>query len=147
MPILYIINSIVARRMVYPYNISARESACAVVRTITAAKKRLQNLLYKPIILNSPLHLLHLYETFLGGPVPRPTIFGLENYIRFLYLNPVEIVEQIFVPDRYCLKKNLNASRPFEHLPQGEKMLLLLCCSHEPIGPQPYPVIYSLYSL
>ena len=85
-----------------------------------------------------------------GGPVPRPTIFGLENYIRFLYLNPVEIVEQIFVPDRYCLKKNLNASinRPFEHLPQGEKMLLLLlCCSHEPIGPQPYPVIYSLYSL
>ena len=50
--------------MVYPYNISARESARTVVRTITAAKKRLQNLLYKLIILNSPLHLLHLYDFF-----------------------------------------------------------------------------------
>ena len=35
----------------------ARESDCAVRRIITAAKKRLQNLLYKPI---SPLH-LHLF--------------------------------------------------------------------------------------
>ena len=37
-------------------DICARESACAIVRTITAAKKRLQNLLYKPIILNSEPH-------------------------------------------------------------------------------------------
>ena len=34
----------------------ARESDCAVRRIITAAKKRLQNLLYKPIILNSGPH-------------------------------------------------------------------------------------------
>ena len=43
--------------MVPPYGIGcARESDCAVVRTITAAKKRLQNLLYKPISLNSEPH-------------------------------------------------------------------------------------------
>ena len=34
----------------------ARESDCAVRRIITAAKKRLHNLLYKPIILNSGPH-------------------------------------------------------------------------------------------
>ena len=34
----------------------ARESDCAARRIITAAKKRLQNLLYKPIILNSGPH-------------------------------------------------------------------------------------------
>ena len=34
----------------------ARESDCAVRRIITAAKKRLQNLLHKPIILNSGPH-------------------------------------------------------------------------------------------
>ena len=38
------------------YSTCARESSCAVRRTITAAKKRLQDLLYKPIILNSGPH-------------------------------------------------------------------------------------------
>ena len=43
-------------RMTRPDCACARESDCAVRRIITAAKKRLQNLLYKPIILNSGPH-------------------------------------------------------------------------------------------
>ena len=41
----------------YIFKNGARESDCAVRRIITAAKKRLENLLYKPI---SPLH-LHIF--------------------------------------------------------------------------------------
>ena len=41
---------------------SARESACAVVGTIAAAKKRFKNLLYKLIILNSEPHSLSSFS-------------------------------------------------------------------------------------
>ena len=59
----------------------ARESDCAVRRIITAAKKRLQNLLYKPI---SPLHLHKFVRNFFQLIPNFP--FNLRRNINFFYL-------------------------------------------------------------
>ena len=59
--------------------VGARESDCAVWRIITAAKKRLQNLLYKPI---SPLH-LHIFVRNFFQLIPN---FQLTAQLIFFYL-------------------------------------------------------------